>query len=209
MIIVGSRLGRWVVLSAGTPDRHGNKRWLCRCDCGTEKEVFQNGLLSGDSTQCGLCGRRASAPERSKQHITHGGSGSREYKIWTQMLQRCLNPNDKNFCFYGARGITVSAAWVGQNGFAAFMTEIGARPSRAHSVDRIDTLKGYAPGNVRWATSVEQARNTRSNRMIEYGGETQCLSVWAERTGLKRETIARRLNAGWSVEDALTVEVAP
>lgn len=136
--------------------------------------------------------------------VTHGGSGTREYKIWAQMIQRCTNENDRAFAYYGARGITVCREWIGRDGFAAFLEHIGPRPSLAHSVDRLDSLKGYEPGNVRWATATEQARNTRRNRIIEFNGELRCLSDWAERTGLRRETIARRLDAGWPTEAALT-----
>jgi hypothetical protein len=93
---------------------------------------------------------------------------------------------------------------MGRNGYAAFLRHIGPRPSPEHSLDRIDNARGYEPGNVRWATIYQQARNTRWNRVLEFRGERRCVAEWAEILGLRATTIYDRLYAGWSVEAALT-----
>jgi hypothetical protein len=120
------------------------------------------------------------------------------------MIGRCTNPTDGSYEYYGGRGITVCAEWCRLGGFARFLAHIGPRPNDSLQVDRIDNSRGYEPGNVRWATRVEQARNKRNSRMIEFRGETLPLAAWAERTGIGTTTIAVRLKLGWSVEDALT-----
>ena len=134
---------------------------------------------------------------------THGEpDSSPEYMAWIGMKDRCMNPKNKRYSFYGGRGITVCEAW--QMSFSQFLSDMGRRPSSSHSLDRINNALGYSPGNVRWATKVEQARNKRSNHLLSFNNITQCLSAWAEETGIRANTIKERLNIGWSVEDALT-----
>lgn len=126
-----------------------------------------------------------------------------EYRLWSSMITRCTNPKFKDWHLYGGRGITVCERW--RRSFAAFFVDVGARPSQHHSLDRWPDPDGnYEPGNVRWATGTEQCRNTARNRRITFEGVTLPLVEWAERTGLRRETIADRLNRGWSVAQTLT-----
>lgn len=127
----------------------------------------------------------------------------REYRVWSSMLTRCCNPKFKDWHLYGGRGITVCEEWM--RSFAAFFQHVGPRPSRQHSIDRFPNGDGnYEPGNVRWATASEQCRHFSRNRNITYKGETLPMVAWSERTGLKREVIADRLNRGWSVHRTLT-----
>ncbi len=126
-----------------------------------------------------------------------------EYRAWSSMLTRCSNPKFKDWNLYGGRGITVCESWM--RSFEAFFAVVGPRPSRLHSLDRWPNGNGnYEPGNVRWATAKEQCRHFSRNRQITYKGETHPMVVWSERTGLKREIIADRLNRGWSVHRALS-----
>jgi len=90
----------------------------------------------------------------------HGWRSSKtEYRIWSSMKRRCLNPKDLGWERYGGRGITVCAEW--QASFDAFLAYMGPRPSLAHSIDRIDNDGNYEPGNVRWATWSQQNANKR------------------------------------------------
>ena len=83
------------------------------------------------------------------------------YRIWVGMKQRCFDSNHHSYPYYGGRGIDVCDEWA--NSFTSFYEHIGDRPSRGHSVDRINVNGNYEPGNVRWATAVEQANNKRSS----------------------------------------------
>jgi hypothetical protein len=123
------------------------------------------------------------------------------YNVWKKMRQRCTNPKSHNYQWYGGKGVTVCARW---SVFKNFKEDMGDRPSREHSIDRIDPNKGYTPGNCRWATMLEQNRNRSTNIYVEKSGETLCLAEWASRLGTDKSTIYRRLKNGWSLEDAIT-----
>lgn len=137
-------------------------------------------------------------------NFKHGGVATPEYRSWSMMKVRCMNPKSRARQNYGGRGITVCERWFD---FANFYADMGPRPSPEHSLDRIDNSKGYELGNCRWATDSEQGRNKRNNSMLTLNGETLCITEWAARTGLKRRTIQARLIYGWSVERALTEDV--
>lgn len=123
-------------------------------------------------------------------------------RIWKYMIERCHNPKNVSHPRYGARGTTVCDRW--RNSLEAFIADVGFRPGREYSIDRIKSSLGYEPGNVRWATAKEQARNTRANRMIEYNGETRCLAEWAEVLGMSYRLIHGRLQKGWTFERAIS-----
>jgi hypothetical protein len=209
--LTGHRFGRLTVLGLGEPVRyradHPTKpgqikrwKWRCRCDCGKEVSVDASNLKHC-TFSCG-CHRRESCGNLFR---THGDSGTPEYRIWCGMHKRCYNPNWKQYADYGGRGIKVCDRW--RKSYANFLADIGRRPSPNHSLDRIDHDGDYSPENCRWATAVEQARNRRMARMLTYGGETMCLSAWAERYSLRAQTLGRRLRAGWDAERALTTPV--
>lgn len=132
---------------------------------------------------------------------THGMCTTPEYKNWFAMKARCTDPKHSAYRWYGARGITVCDAW--RDSFQAFLSDVGERPTRQHTLDRIDNERGYEPGNVRWATRTEQMRNTRTNRWLEFNGERLVIQDWARRIGISQATLHQRLQRGWPLEHAL------
>ena len=132
----------------------------------------------------------------------HGMYLSPIYKIWTQMIQRCHNPNSTAYQGYGARGIAVCQRW--RDSFEAFLSDIGPRPSSGHSIDRYPNNDGnYEPGNVRWATPRQQLCNRRNNRRYDVRGESLTLVELCEKYGRNKNTAEKRLRLGWSIEAAL------
>lgn len=131
----------------------------------------------------------------------HGMRNTPEYQAWVSMIARTSNERWRDYHRYGGRGIRVCGRW--RESFEAFYVDVGPRPSPEHSLDRIDVDGHYEPGNVRWATRVEQGRNKRNNRLVTSGGETASLAEWAARVGLRPGTIRMRLERGWPVERAL------
>lgn len=145
---------------------------------------------------------------------THGesfGNANRtpEYVAWTNIIQRCENASVPGFERWGGRGIRVCDRW--RESYESFLADMGRRPSPKHSIDRFPDNDGnYEPGNCRWATDVEQARNTSANRIIKANGKAMCLAAWADETGLTRDAIAQRIDKlGWSEDQAVNAPPRP
>lgn len=161
MELVGKRFGKLTVVERMQNSKAHKTRWLCRCDCGNEVIVVGSNLQSGNTTSCGCLHNELLAESNAKTKITHGHSKSRLYTIWTDMKQRCNNPNDRYYKLYGGRGICVCKEW--EHDFQAFYnwaTSHGYKDSL--SIDRIDNEKGYSSDNCRWATAKEHAENRRN-----------------------------------------------
>jgi hypothetical protein len=136
----------------------------------------------------------------------HGGKGTRAYRIWQAMLNRCRNANVVCYPHYGGRGIKVCERW---HSFPAFLADMG-EPPEGTTIERVDNDGDYAPGNCRWATRKEQMNNTRACKLVTYNGKTQTVAAWAEELGINRYTLYNRLNDyGWSIEQSLTVVARP
>ncbi len=113
-----------------------------------------------------------------KHGHTCGGKDSPEFKSWSHMIYRCTNSNSKDWDRYGGRGITVCERWLE---FSNFIQDMGPKPSKKHTIDRIDNDKGYSPDNCHWASSQTQARNRSNTIKIEIDGKQMCLKDWAIR----------------------------
>lgn len=145
---------------------------------------------------------------RKAKYEKHGMRGTPEYRAWQGMRRRCHDPKDKNYPEYGAKGVTVALEW--QTSFLAFFQEIGLRPTPKHSVDRINGMKGYEPGNVRWATAEEQAANRRYCHHLDLNGETLTIQQAARKAGIHPMTLRNRLlKQGVPLSRAMTPEKLP
>ena len=168
--------------------------------------------LTGRRSDARVCGSRCYTRHRDKPqrvYQQHGESRgyrrSAEFRIWAQMVRRCHSPNAARYADYGGRGIEVCSRW--RESVLHFIEDMGRRPGPGYTLERIDNDGCYEPGNCRWATRTEQARNKRSNRQLTFRGQTQPISAWAEETGIDNAAIRRRLEIGWSISDALTQPV--
>lgn len=157
-IEAGQRFGRLVVVE----EMKVKKTWsaICRCDCGSETTVTVNNLKSGTSKSCG-CLQREIVATLSAERTTHAMSNHEHYPRWSNMLHRCEDPLNSHYEHYGARGISVCEEWHDVVAFVDYLeTVLGPRPE-GHSFDRIDNDGNYEPGNVRWASALEQRHNQR------------------------------------------------
>jgi hypothetical protein len=155
--LTGQRFGRWTVLALSEGGH--NARWLCTCDCGTTRPVTGKSLRGGVSTSCGCRTREVSSARLTKHGHTRGYTETRAYRAWRAMINRCTNPNDESWEYYGGRGIKICRRW--RRSFKAFYADMGDPPP-GMTLDRWPNNDGnYEPGNCRWATPKQQRANQR------------------------------------------------
>lgn len=188
----GERYGRLTVL-AFVEMRGKTSIWRCRCECGSEKEYRLNNLTQGTSQSCGCLHR-----ERASVHGMHG---TRVYKIWCGMIQRCQNPNHEQYKNYGGRGIAVDPDW---QSFESFFRDMGLPPTERHTLERKNGDSAYCASNCIWATQQEQQNNRRNNVLLTFEGKTQTISQWARELNLSKTTIQTRVARGWPIERVLS-----
>lgn len=170
----GTKVGLLTIIKDVGRNKFHQSIWLARCECGNEvtrpNSMFRKAQKDGSRANCGCLkslvageNSRNNATKISKAKTTHGhskhyGPLQREYWIWGTMVQRCTNPKNRKFPAYGGRGISVHPSWLK---FENFIKDMGSRPSRNLSIDRINNDGNYEPGNCRWATPKEQSANQR------------------------------------------------
>lgn len=168
-----------------------------KCDCGVEKTVSPKGIIRGDIRSCGCL-----AIEIVKSRKTHGRTKTREYRIWVLVKDRCNNPNNPAYKYYGGRGIKIHDDW--ESSFSNFLMDMGESPTERHSLDRIRNNGNYEPWNCRWATSKTQQNNKSTTVYLTLNGVTQPMAYWAEQYGIKRTTLWNRVYyLGWTAEEAI------
>ena len=133
----------------------GKVRYSCKCACGNTCVILADSLRRGVSQSCG-CLRREKMKEA---HTKHGGSREPLYYVLNMMRQRCENPKNKDFEYYGGRGISVCAAWKDYQTFRDWALKSGYAPGL--TIDRINPDRDYCPENCRWITIEEQQKNRR------------------------------------------------
>lgn len=203
--ISGQRFGMLTVLELSDvrtfPSGQKESRWACRCDCGGSAIVSGRVLKRGTANSCGCF--------RKQKTYRHGMAESPLYRRWANIIQRCTNPNNPGWENYGGRGIAVCDRW--RDSFAWFEQDMADGYADGLTIDRIDPDGDYEPGNCRWATVQEQARNKSEKRgrrafvAERSDGTRRTLKKWAALTGIPYITLWRRICvSGWDVDRALT-----
>lgn len=183
------KFNRWTFVKEGSRQI----MWVCRCDCGTVKEVNKKNVKAGLSKSCGCL---------NLENLTkHGLSKTAEYSTWKAMIGRVDDLKSNRAKDYAGRGIKVCQRW--RDSFEAFYEDMGPKPSDDHSLDRKDNDGDYCPENCRWATRSEQQRNKRTTNQYTLNGKTQSAVAWAEEYGVPEGVLWYRLSRGWDLETAL------
>lgn len=202
-IPVGTKFGAWTTVSAVYRDAGKHKTKVdCECQCGIKRSVEARNLRVGVTKSCGCIGRVLGAEKRKTHGLCPRGPQPPEYRSWAHMLQRCYNPDNTAYSYYGARGIEVCEQWRGS--FVTFLHDMGKKPSPKHSIERNDNNGPYSPENCRWATKQEQSSNTRRTRRVILNGEEMCLTAAARRIGVPVKRMFTRIaDHGVTPQEAL------
>ncbi len=196
--LAGNNYGRWTVIKR-IPSASRDAVWQCRCACGKLSSVDGASLRRGDTKSCGCL--------RKEGMTTHGQSMGKQrkfgYGIWSGIKSRCENTRVKEYASYGGRGIQMCERW--SCSFDNFIQDMGKRPSRRHSIDRIDNDGDYEPGNCHWATRDEQGQNRSNNVRVVYLGRDMTIRNAVNIAGnvALLATAKWRVKHGWSVERAV------
>lgn len=173
--------------------------YLCRCECGNVLIISKSNLIHGKTKSCGCL--------HQDTVTTHGNHRTKLYGVWGSMLQRCNNPKNVHYHFYGGRGISVCDSWAKFDSFLTWAKKTHYKPGL--QIDRIDNNKGYSEDNCRWITSGVNNSNKRNNLNYEAFGEEKCLSHWAKdsRCVVPFGTLYFRVVVkGWDIVKALSVK---
>lgn len=208
-IVPGDRFGKLVVQGPGDKDRYRQATVRCLCDCGRLRDCKASELRKGLAVTCARCPKPQHQNNKAAVRAaktTHGATGTTEWHIWSGIRRRCLDPKDKAFDRYGGRGITVCPEWAAS--FEAFLRDMGARPSKRHTIERRNNNEGYGKANCYWATWEQQNRNRRTVLVDPASGRP--LIEIAQERGLNwpivRERISKR---GWTIDRAMAEPKRP
>jgi len=160
-------------------NKKGQTLWKALCDCGRTRTVVASWVKLGITRTCGC-------------QIKHGQSKSDTYSSWVSMRGRCSNLNDKNWKYYGGKGVGICARW---DSFENFLADMGERPD-GKTLDRLDSSKGYSPENCRWATKLEQMRNRSISPRVVKDGVEMSLYDACNLEGLDYKTVLKQVKKG-------------
>ena len=154
--LTGKRFGNLVVIAMSDERFHRQVKWVCKCDCGNIKNIASHKLSTGEIKSCGCM-----------QYVrTHGLTGTRLYRIWQSMKNRCGNPNVPCYKYYGGISISVCAEWLHFETFYEWAMQNGYRDDL--TIDRMDYDGNYEPSNCRWATWKEQRSHQRPRKAVQH-----------------------------------------
>lgn len=201
--LTGQKFGRLEVIAFDSINKFHQATWRCKCDCGNECVVSGNCLTQGNTKSCGCLNdevRRGigAIPNRT----THGMWGTRLYRIWKTMRNRCTAPSMPSYKYYGKRGISVCEEWQKFENFFDWATRSGY--SEDLSIERIDVNKGYSPDNCMWADTKQQARNKTDSKFITVNGESKTIIEWSEITHIPASYLYNHKRKGENVADIIS-----
>ena len=193
--LTGEKFGRLTVL--GFSHMKHRAQWSCRCECGNKKVVASDRLVSGKTKSCGCLSKEV----LKAVNTTHGLTAHPLYGVCKNIIARCNNPKHKRYADYGGRGIKACSDWLNVETF--FIWAMANGWVKGLTVERINNDGNYCPENCKLATRVEQANNTRGNRMVIYRGELQPLNSLCGGDKGRNIRVRARIKLGWSVDEAI------
>lgn len=192
--LTGQQFGRLTAISyLPAHGKNSAVMWICSCECGNTAIVRGTDLTTGHTMSCGCLPRLTKAVRVSELRL---------HNIWSNMKQRCTNPNKPDYKYYGGRGITVCKEWSEDFwNFYHWAMNNGYRDGL--TIERTNNDGGYTPENCRWIPASEQKRNTRANRFFVIHGRRFTLADICRIYGQNPSTVSNRIKKGMSIEEAL------
>ena len=203
-IKVGTRFGRLVTIGPTFRIRHPHYAVVCQCDCGAVVGNQVGNLRSGDIVSCGCYRDEIVRIKLATHGYSRVGKSHPLYRLWGDMIQRCVNPNRRSFDRYGGRGISVCDEWL--NDPVAFIRWGEASGyKKGLQIDRIDNDGNYEPSNCRFVPNAVNVNNRSVTVVLTAFGETKALSEWAQdsRCQCSAPAIYGRVKRGMSPELAI------
>lgn len=188
----GKRFGHLVVIEL-SEIRNKRSFWLCQCDCGNEKIVRSDALISFKTVSCG-CLKKKQDIINLRIKNRHGFTYHPAYHIWTGMMNRCYSKCNTFYKDYGGRGITVCEEWHDVKNFCKWADKTGYR--KPLTIERVNVNGNYEPSNCAWITRAEQGLNKRNTVRIIYAGEIRPLRSVARELGLPEKRVMSRWKIG-------------
>jgi len=200
--LTGQKFARLTAIKRVENNKYGRVQWLWLCECGNEKKIGANEVVSKNTKSCG-CLAKEILDDHNNTQGTHKMTNSRIYNIWRLMRQRCYKNYNVNYKNYGDRGIKICDEWLTNFvNFYNWAIQNGYRDDL--EIDRINVNGNYEPSNCRWADHLTQGNNRRTNHIITINGVTKTASEWGREYGLNSKTILYRLKIGWKNEELLS-----
>jgi len=183
---------KYTILGYSHTNKYYIKYFDAVCICGKKNKLTSQEVKKNISCGC---------LSRFIKHRTHSMSKSSEYKAWIGIKERCYNKKSPSYFQYGGRGIEIDEKW--KNSFETFFNDMGLKPSKEYTIERINVNEGYSKKNCIWATRKQQANNRRSNYFLTYNGMTKTRSEWADFIGVNIRTLASRCRANKPINEIL------
>jgi len=191
----GLSFGLMVVERFSHVDNLRRAIWVCRCTCGNETESASSVLKSGKKISCGCALRE----RLSIGNLRHGMTGTKVWRTWIGMHNRCYRPSKDRYPQYGGRGIKVCERW---HLFENFYEDMGDSPD-GMSIERIEVDGDYCKENCKWATPMEQGANKTNTIMVSLHGKLYPFAALVKLSGIKQATAYARIKTyGWTGERA-------
>lgn len=198
--MTGKRFGRYTVIKYVESKNH-DTYWESICDCGTVKVVSGRALRSGSTRSCGCL-----FSDMLKERSANSDKGTRIYREWTSMRNRCYCSSNTSYPRYGGRGITVCDEWKDYKAFKLWAISNGYTDEL--TLDRIDPNGIYEPSNCRWITAQDQCINRRNTVYVEYNGEVKPLLTFCNELNLDYQRMWNRIvKYKWDVNRAFETPI--
>lgn len=196
--LTGQKFSKLIVIGF-SHIKNGHACWICMCECGNETVSIGNDLLNGHKQSCGCLRKETMSAILTKHNLTMHPL----YGVWRTMRQRCYNPNNKQYSYYGYRGIQVCSEWKAD--FLSFFNwAVSNGYNKGLSIERIDNNANYCPENCKWVTHLTQCNNQRSNIQVVYHGVLQPFAALFDGDKKRRRKAMQRIKKlGWDADRAI------